>query len=128
MQKIAPYLLSSTETKEEMEARTSLLGELIQNPLDIDVLSERLSVFPWDYEYPLVLLERLDLSYVLHEFCKGTLPVAMVEKWADTIEIRDDIECADKVVVDVVHILANPLLEGELTSFFAEDLLIRLRD
>lgn len=54
---------------------------------------------------------------------------AQVERCADLLEVRDDVQfddSAEEAVLDVIGGLANPLLHGPLTPSSAEGCLRRL--
>lgn len=45
-----------------------------------------------------------------------------IEEWANLIEGREDIGYASEAVKGAIHVLANPLLNGELTKASAAEL------
>ncbi|WP_050726935.1 hypothetical protein [Vulgatibacter incomptus] len=78
-----------------------------------------LAALPWDCDEEVVTLLPRHVVRTLERFSIGSLSAGEVERWADSIEGRDDIgldaECRD-TLKEVVFFLANPVLEGVLTN------------
>ncbi|MDP3853248.1 hypothetical protein [Phenylobacterium sp.] len=96
-----------------------MLQDLLMWSQPLDNIATRLQQFPWDWDGDaLVTLRRDDVRAILSKFRSGDVSSASVESWANLIELRDaiDFEGGDEGPVrDVIHVLANPALEGELT-------------
>ena len=100
-----------------ISARRHLLENLVQRSRPIDETLTALSKFDFDSS-PLVALKGEHVISLLADYVAGNIDEADVEKWADAVEVRDDLfyEAEDgEVVKNFVYDLANPLLSGHLT-------------
>lgn len=89
---------------------------------------EELSDYEWDFEGEPAVLNQNILKDVLVRFVAGNLDREMVYKWADFLELRDDVaypDHAEELIGGIMHELANPQLEGELTKDRAAILLAK---
>ncbi len=99
----------------------------LRRPLD-DIRS-RLTQFDWDSHENLVTLRRHHVANILRRFIDTSISAAVVEEWADALEVREDVEfeqSPDDVVGRAVNFLANPSLHGLLTPTTAAEWLHRL--
>ncbi|PYJ54799.1 MAG: hypothetical protein DME82_09910 [Verrucomicrobia bacterium] len=100
-------------------SRAELLRKLVEYPPDIEAVAAKLREFPWDSEERLVCITRAHLMEILERFLVGELTAEQVERWADLLEMREDIEFEDGrfgVPREVFHELANPYLTEPLTE------------
>ena len=98
-----------------MKDREQLLLELLCSPKAAEALTRALARFGWDSDVELVTLCAVD---VLREYAARDLSAAEVEAWAEALEVREDVAMEfgqDGVVHNVIHILANPAIEGPLS-------------
>ena len=102
--------------------RVRLLRDLVQCIAPTADTAEALSRFPWDVEEPLVVLMPNHCVAVLDRFLRGELSSGQVEQWANALEVREDLDFQSEIVGEVVHRLANPVLEGPLTAAAAKQL------
>ena len=86
---------------------------------------QELRGFSWDSDEELLQLEASHLIQVLRGYVDGAASAEEVEAWANAIEGREDIGYQGKVL-EAVHVLANPVLEGELTRDLASKLIQQL--
>ena len=94
-----------------------LLSHLVERSRPIDDVLADLSEFDFDSD-PLVALTSQHLLDLLTDYLSGNIDKAHVERWADAVEVRDDLYYEpkdEKVIKDIVFDLANPLLSGPLT-------------
>jgi len=99
---------------------------LIEFPEDLDDVSNRLSKFCFDYDGEQVVFTLKDVAKALTLFIKGAKTEEEIEKWANLIEGREDIEFFEEdeeILDEVMHKLANPYLQGELTLEYCEEFL-----
>ena len=88
-----------------------------------------LAEFPWDIEAALVTLTARDVVSILERYLSGEITAKDVEDWAETLEVRDDVEfdeIPNEQVLEAVHFLANPYLHGDLTEAVAREWIARL--
>jgi hypothetical protein len=113
-----------------VETRANLLRELVRSPTEVLRLTHALSGYGWDSEVELVQVCREDVLAVLGQYVSGDLSATAVEEWADALEVRDDIGFGtpgDESLRDVIHLLANPELEGALSLEMARHICRDLR-
>ena len=90
-----------------------------------------LSGVAWDSDAELYTLRPIHLIAILNRFESGALSAEDVEAWANAIEAREDIRLEAKNQVDLaeaIHDLANPTLQGTLTTVVAKRWLERLSE
>ncbi len=113
-----------------MKSRGEVLDSLVTFDRPIELIKGALATFPWDHETTLVTLTRRHVRNVLERYQHGELGAAEIEEWASAIEGRDDVGFEDssaKLMHEIVHRLANPLLSGDLTPDVARELIAQLR-
>jgi reverse gyrase len=104
--------------------RRSALLSLLALDRPIEDLRNELANFAWDDAPDLVKLTRDHIRVILQRFLAGQISAETVEAWAETIEIRDDIDFAeDEQVIETIFILANPGVNGELDNRLAKQIL-----
>ncbi len=110
-------------------SRIALLEELLERPEQATDLSDRLRPFPWDSDEELVTLKASHLLTAMRRYSEGGLTAEQTRVWAEALEVRDDIgidgTCTD-LIRDTIFELANPELEGRLSSARANQLVRRL--
>lgn len=103
------------------------LHELLDFKLPVTELSDRLRQYSWDFESDIVRLKPAHIITVLNKYNHGKIEANEVEEWANLIECREDIGM-DRVTGEVLHVLANPILEGPITMERANTLIMKLRE
>jgi hypothetical protein len=99
-------------------SRAELLRRILDCPPDIDALAADLRKFPWDSDERLVCISRGHLKEILERFLVGELTAEQVKRWANVLEMRDDVDFEDGrfgAPREVFHELANPYLTEPLT-------------
>ncbi len=101
-----------------MNERMNMLEGLVTLSNSLDVIASDLAKFGWDYEGTPLVVTSLQIVEVLQRYISGEIGVKDIERWANMVECREDIEFEvnnrDKLG-DVIYSLANPELEGEIT-------------
>src|SRR5262245_53938276 len=113
----------------ENKKRIFLARKIVQFESGIDQLMQELNQFEWDFEGEPAILDKQILKAVLTRYANGDLSVNEVYKWADFLELRDDIDFAEsdeEKISEIMHALANPILEGKLTPERAQKWLSEL--
>jgi hypothetical protein len=102
-----------------MRNRTSLLVELIHNPLpDSDIIQE-LEEYPITCDHQLATVSRADFLTILRQFEDGQLNASQLEAWATRIEARRDIgfEFGEEgVVEEALFRLAHKNIYGSINT------------
>ena len=109
-----------------LRTRKDILLDLVDFNLDISTLKSQLSLYPWDSEEELVLLTNNTLLKIIERALEGKISVNQLEEWANLVEWRDDIEMSQSVV-DVIFLLANPDINGILSSEHLSSMIVSLR-
>jgi hypothetical protein len=114
--------------KEALYLRRETLISLLANDRSIEELRVALAEFDWDCSEPLATLSREHLLNVLGTFLAGSFTAKEVELWAELVEGRDDIDCADSRIWDAIFVLANPVINGVLDGQLAKQIVSRISD
>lgn len=114
-----------------MQPYKELLNALLrfENPEELIAITKALSVYDSNRGNDLVNLTRENIISILERYLQAELSRKNVEDWASAVECREDIEFGmddDDVTMDVIHDLANPALEGDLTPKAAAALIEKL--
>lgn len=111
--------------------RLEVLKQVISFERPVEDLALRLSQFDWDYEGQPLIIHGSHIREVLNRFLAGEINEKDLENWANLIECRDDLDFDDRqrdVIENIIYCLANPILQGELTISFCENLLGSLEE
>jgi nitrogen fixation NifU-like protein len=106
--------------------RTNLLRALIEATAPVGQIAPLLAGYPWDSNEKLVVLSAKHVRHVLKCFLSGGMSSKELEDWANAVEGRDDIGFAaeqSESLQSIIHLLANPILEGEVNEIRARDIL-----
>ena len=99
--------------------RLNVLRNLITFSQSISILADNLSKLDWDYDGPPLIVSAEQVQEVLERFLAGRFSAQELEDWANLIEGREDLEFEEikhNEIADVIHCLANPELEGRITT------------
>ena len=107
--------------------------ELLQSLLALDRplkdIRHDLKNYPWDSDYPEVILHREQASRIINRYLHGKLSASEVEGWANAIEGREDVGFEsgfDEMLSELIFELANPTLTHTLDNAKAAEWLRRL--
>ena len=97
-------------------AREHTIQSLVRFDQALPVLEAEVRSLPWDWEGPaLVTLDKAAVVAVLHRHAAGELTDDQVERWANLIEARDDIDYTEEAS-EAVFWLASPAVNGPLAE------------
>jgi molecular chaperone GrpE (heat shock protein) len=111
------------------QERLELLSRLVRVEGDITSLATALNRFEWDFEGTPFILTKEAVKNALSKFIQDLLTVDDMLLWAETLELREDVDYLDNeesTVSEVMHVLANPDLEGKMTKELSRKLLAKL--
>ncbi len=114
---------------DDLEEHRRILGELIGASGDVSTLAHRLGPFQaYDVE-PLVTLGTCDVVNILERFLDGHLSVDDVGIWAETLEMRDDVDFGeDGTIARALFDLASEGLGSRpITRRLAQTMIAELR-
>ncbi len=120
-----------TGSADELQARRVALEDLIHLRGSVADTLKRLRVFDWDSARNLVTLSPATVIEVLERYLSGDVTAEEIEKWADGIEVREDIAFPplfDTVMKELFFELANPEIDRPLSPETARGWSERLRD
>ncbi len=110
--------------------RIKLVQACIELPSDFDELRRQIAKFGWDYDGHIkAVLSRADVVTILQRYLKSEIGNKQIEDWADFLEGRDDVAFengAEAILNEVIHVLANPILDGGLTLEVAKIMLTKI--
>ncbi len=105
----APYLEVILPRMNRLQA----LNEIINFGPNLKLAEIRIHELPFDTDEELITINRHHVEKVLNMFINGEISDETVEQWANFIEGREDLNY--DVFGNLIHILANPVLEGKLS-------------
>lgn len=109
----------------------SILWALVELKQPLEKVLRELSQVEWDSDEELVTVRPEHVSAVLERFKAGALDAESVERWANSVEGREDIglEQSHRALLQaVIFELANPSLQGPLTLAVADRWIERLSE
>ena len=109
--------------------RLSVLKDLVAFNKSINELSSMLSQLSWDYDGRPLVVHSSEIKIVLERFLSGDCSAKELEDWANLLECREDLELEEQkfeAIENVIDCLANPVLQGEITTTSCEALLTSL--
>ncbi len=89
--------------------REGLLRQLVRRTRPIDVVLANLRDVGWDSEREYAVIGPDDVLEVLDAFDAGAMSAEAVERWAEALEMREDLEMTEPVR-EALFRLANPVL------------------
>jgi hypothetical protein len=105
--------------------RRAAVEALVELNGEIDDIVSVAQKFPFDADQPLVTLTCAHIDSILGRYLGGTLGADDVERWADAVEGRDDIqyrEGHEKEIADLLFRLSGPEISGPLCPVTAQAL------
>lgn len=89
-----------------MKERLDIVKELLNNPEKLSFMAIELSQYDWDYDWKKETLTAKALNQIFMTYHKNNYD--LLSRWADFIELRDDIEYENKNVHKIIGILSTP--------------------
>ena len=105
--------------------RIQILTALVRMERPLDVLERELSMHAWDSEEELIHLSVNVMKAVLLKYLTRDTARVDLQHWAELLEGREDVSMS-KPVANVIFVLANPTLEGEITLSSVNNLIEQL--
>lgn len=102
-----------------MSKRMDTLKSLVSLTKSLDEISSNLAMFDWDYEGEPLVVTPPQVIEVLQLYISGGMGADALEQWANILECREDIafeKNGEGELENVIYCLANPELEGDITS------------
>jgi len=102
-----------------MNERISLLKTVIEMRDGFREAMKNLALYPWDYVGEPAIITSANIKDVLSRYLNEDLKLQDIYDWAETLEIREDVDYPEEdkaVLLEIMHELANPILQGELNA------------
>ena len=109
--------------------RLVILKNLVSFSKSVNELSKMLSQLEWDYDEQPLIVNASDVRSVIARFLVGEYTAKELEGWANLIECREDLEFEEtcfEAIESAIDSLANPALQGEITSESCRSILTSL--
>ena len=100
-----------------IDERKNILRRLVRCDGNLDRIRDDLSKHDvrWDHDEDLVRLRASDVRDVLSRYIMGDMTKEELFKWADAIEMSDDIDYQpgrETLIAEVIFFAANPKING----------------
>ena len=112
-----------------MSERFEVLKGLIEFDDSLELMASKLREFSFDFSGKPYVLERHHLKKALIQVISGDKETTELVRWANLIEMREDIEFDvehEDLIGEIMHKIANPDLEGEVNLLRCKALLAEL--
>lgn len=106
--------------------RENLLKQLVDRSRPVDDVLTDLRRLGWDSDVTYAVIFPQHVVAVLDALVEGHMSVRAVERWAEALEVREDIEMTEPVR-EALFMLANPALGYELSADLVQDIRNLLR-
>jgi hypothetical protein len=106
-----------------MRDRIEILRDLVALNADASSLGKELSEYPWDTNSPLLVINTPDFISVFKRYVANQVTTDELVDWANAIEMRDDLDFVDDALRDMIFKLANPEINGMITTKLVDDLI-----
>ncbi len=107
-----------------MSTRERLLHDLIKLRRPLFEVASELASYSWDSKEELVQLTSADVVGALRKYISGEIPSEEIERWANLIECRDDINYEG--FSDLLFRLSSPEINGKLTTSSANEIVVSI--
>jgi len=98
------------------------LADVVSCAIPLEPALAVLDQFAWDWDGPPLLLAKKDVDAVLRRLAEGELMPQQVQRWAEFLEGRDDLDY-DGEVAQLLFLLATPEVNEPISAELAERLL-----
>lgn len=96
--------------------REQVVKSLVRLDRPLSVIEAELRAWPWDWDaQELAKLDAAGVLAILERRVDGELTDHDVERWADLVEVREDIELTPEAV-EAIAMLASPEVNGPLSE------------
>lgn len=95
-----------------MRTRREILNDLFFLNEFPHTISNELHHYSFDVEFPVFFITKKDMVFVLEKIKNTNFEPQTIEDWANLIECREDVAFEDDILQEIIHKLANPLLNN----------------
>ena len=108
-----------------MKTRINLIKKYLKHCYLNKENSNELWKFEWDYENSSFKIKTKHILNILNKFLKKKLKEKDIYKWANFIEMREDIDYEE--FKDLIYFLANPEINWRLKPKLAKEIIKNLK-
>ncbi len=111
------------------QKRMNLLIKVINSEENFLEAMAELREYDWDFNETPAIIQRSAFKNILLLYIEGKLSAEKIYEWANFLELREDVDFLEKdepLLSEILHELANPDLEGDLTSTRAKAIIAKL--
>lgn len=113
-----------------MQNRQQLITALVTFSEPIDPIIRELLTYSWDSDETLITLTPHIIIDILKRFENNELSAEDVNKWANAVELREDIAIeadSEDMVKQAIYLLANPEINLPIDHQLATRLMVNLQ-
>jgi len=97
-------------------SRAEILMDIVQFKGNLSDLQIELSIYSWDVEVPILIINKDVFLNVLKKFIDKNTSFEDIENWANVIECRDDIGFEVEKMQEIIFELANPEIQEKISK------------
>ena len=93
--------------------RKDCLNALIHLDRSLDEILSELNMHGWDSDVAIATIDRQHILQILNRYLKGDLTAEEVERWADSLHVREDVGYErgfEELLREALFELGNPFL------------------
>ena len=112
------------------EERFNLISKLFNLNKNLDIIEKGLNKFDWDYTWKTLVLTSDNIIILLTYYLNNKLDYDYLIKWANIIELRDEIdyeEGYEEVISEIINILSSPEINWKLNNIEIKKYIKELR-
>lgn len=107
----------------KLNNRMKILEDLVNLKKPLEELSNDLKEIDWDYEGDPFLIQTDHVIAIVRKYLDGELNEVAVERWANMIECREDLDVEKSELDDVIYKLANPEINDPISRQLCEKII-----
>jgi hypothetical protein len=110
-----------------MRNRKNILTDLVYINGNLSELQNELSQYSWDIDEPILIISELHFSDILKRGIENKITFEDIEKWANIIECREDLDFENEKMQEIIFELASPEINGKITKESLKKMFVELQ-
>jgi len=111
----------------DMRNRKNILTDLVYINGNLSELQNELSQYSWDIDEPILIISELHFSDILKRGIENKITFEDIEKWANIIECREDLDFENEKMQEIIFELASPEINGKITKESLKKMFVELQ-
>ena len=111
----------------DMRNRKNILTDLVYINGNLSELQNELSQYSWDSDEPILIISELHFSDILKRGIENKITFEDIEKWANIIECREDLDFENEKMQEIIFELASPEINGKITKESLKKMFVELQ-